>query len=154
VYNKAPLAPVNYTGSTPGVKYQLFPGTYTATSQLSNLPAADSGAVKTFSTIDFRKSKGKYGIIYSGYLNIDADGNYGFSTLSGNGSVLLIDGQPVVDNDGKHGVTEQAGAVPLLKGYHKVILKYVDAGGPSSLKVFINAPGKQKAELTADTLYN
>jgi hexosaminidase len=154
VYNKAPLAPVNYTGSTPGVKYQLFPGTYTATSQLTNLPAADSGAVKTFSTIDFRKSKGKYGIIYSGYLNIDADGNYGFSTLSGNGSVLLIDGLPVVDNDGKHAVTEQAGAVPLLKGYHKLTLKYVDAGGQSNLKVFINAPGKQKAELTADTLYN
>jgi hexosaminidase len=41
-----------------------------------------------------------------------------------------------------------------LKGYHRFTLKYVDAGGPGALKVFINAPGKQKAELTADTLYN
>ncbi|MEN0053453.1 MAG: family 20 glycosylhydrolase [Mucilaginibacter sp.] len=153
VYNKAPLAAVNTTASAPGVKYQLFPGTFTTTSQLSNA-ATDSGAVKTFSTADFRKNKGKYGVIYSGYINIDADGNYGFSTLSGGGAVLLIDDQPVVDNDGKHAVTEQDGAVALLKGYHRFTLKYVDAGGPAALKVFINAPGKQKAELTADTLYN
>jgi hexosaminidase len=155
VYNKAPLAAVsNYTASAPGVKYQLFPGTFTATSQLSNIAATDSGAVKTFSTADFRKNKGKYGVVYSGYINAEADGNYGFSTLSGNGAVLLIDDQVVVDNDGKHAVTEQDGAVPLLKGYHRFSLKYVDAGGPAALKVFINAPGKQKAELTADTLYN
>ncbi|MDN5284808.1 MAG: beta-N-acetylhexosaminidase [Mucilaginibacter sp.] len=154
VYNKAPLASVNYTGQTTGLKYQLFAGTYTNTSQLSNIAATDSGTVKNFSTADFRKNKGKYGVVYTGYINIDADGNYGFSTLSGNRSVLLIDEQPVVDNDGKHAVTEQDGAVPLLKGYHRFTLKYVDAGGPATLKVFINAPGKQKAELTADTLYN
>jgi hexosaminidase len=154
VYNKAPFAAVNYTGSATGVKYQLFTGTFTSTNQLSNQAATDSGAVKTFNTADYRKSKGKFGIVYTGYINIDADGNYGFSTLSGNGSVLLIDDQPVVDNDGKHAVTEQEGAVPLVKGYHRFTLKYVDAGGPAALKVFINAPGKQKAELTADTLYN
>ncbi|MGF7040742.1 family 20 glycosylhydrolase [Mucilaginibacter lappiensis] len=154
VYNKAPFAAVNYTGSATGVKYQLFTGTFTSTNQLSNQAATDSGIVKTFNTADYRKSKGKFGIVYTGYINIDADGNYGFSTLSGNGSVLLIDDQLVVDNDGKHAVTEQDGAVPLLKGYHRFTLKYVDAGGPAALKVFINAPGKQKAELTADTLYN
>jgi hexosaminidase len=154
VYNKASLAAVNYTGQTTGVKYQLFAGTYTSTSQLNSITATDSGAVKTFSTADFRKNKGKYGVVYSGYINIDADGNYGFSTLSGNGSVLLIDDQLVVDNDGKHAVTEQEGAVPLLKGYHRFTLKYVDTGGPANLKAFINAPGKQKAELTADSLYN
>ena len=154
VYNKAPFAAVNYTGSATGVKYQLFTGTFTSTNQLNNQAATDSGVVKTFNTADYRKSKGKFGIVYTGYINIDADGNYGFSTLSGNGSVLLIDDQLVVDNDGKHAVTEQDGAVPLLKGYHRFTLKYVDAGGPAALKVFINAPGKQKAELTADTLYN
>jgi hexosaminidase len=154
VYNKAPLAPVNYTGTGTGVKSQLFAGAFTTTSQLSNVTAADSGITKTFITADFKKNKGKFGIIYLGYINIGADGDYGFSTLSGNGSVLLIDDQPVVDNDGKHAVVEQAGAVPLLKGYHRFTLKYVDAGAQGNLKVFITAPGKQKAELTADTLYN
>jgi hexosaminidase len=114
----------------------------------------DSGAVKNFSTTDFRKSKGKFGVIYNGFINIEADGNYGFSTLSANGSVLLIDDQVVVDNDGKHTTNEQFGAAPLLKGYHKFTLRYVDAGGNNTLEVFISAPGKTKAELTADVLKN
>ncbi|WP_091144794.1 family 20 glycosylhydrolase [Mucilaginibacter pineti] len=154
VYNKAPLAAVNYTGTTSGLKYQLFTGTYNYTGQLSNLAPTDSGTVKTFSTADFRKSKGKYGVIYSGFINIDADGGYGFSVQSGNGAVLLIDDQVVVDNDGKHTVTEQEGATALLKGYHRFTLKYVDAGGSGTLKVFITSPVKGKAELIAGTLYN
>ncbi|MDN3582640.1 family 20 glycosylhydrolase [Mucilaginibacter flavus] len=153
VYNKAPMAAVNYTGDAAGLKYQLFAGTFGSTSQLIGA-ATDSGTVKTFSTADFRKSKGKYGVIYSGFINIDADGNYGFSTLSANGSVLLIDDQVIVDNDGKHAVNEQMGAVPLTKGYHKFALKYADNGGNNTLKVFITAPGKTKAELTADVLKN
>jgi len=94
-------------------------------------------------------------VVYTGYINIPADGNYGFSTQSANGSVLLIDDQPVVDNDFKHPINEQMGAAPLLKGYHKITLKYVDLGTAlTTLKLFITAPGKPKAELTADVLNN
>jgi hexosaminidase len=154
VYNKAPFAPVNNTSDIPGLKFQLFAGTFSGTSQLVNLPVADSGVIKTFNTADFRKSKGKFGVIYNGFINIEADGNYGFSTLSANGSVLLIDDQVIVDNDGKHATNEQFGAAPLLKGYHRFTLKYVDAGGNNTLKVFISAPGKTTAELTPDVLRN
>ncbi len=154
VYNKAPMAAVNYTGTATGVKYQVYPGLYTSTNQLGIMPA-DSGVSKTFNTADLRKNKGKYGVIYSGFINIDTDGVYSFATSSAGGSVLLIDDQPVVDNDGKHTMTEEMGAVPLLKGYHKVTVKYFDQGtGSVALKVFITAPGKTKAELTPDTLYN
>jgi hexosaminidase len=66
----------------------------------------------------------------------------------------LIDGQPVVDNDGKHGVFDQGGSVPLLKGYHKITVKYFDTGNAGSLRVFMTLPGKPKGELTPDTLFN
>lgn len=148
------MAAVTYTGAANGVKYQVYPGLYTSTNQLGGMPA-DSGVTKTFNTADLRKNKSKYGVIYTGFVNIDVDGVYGFSTLSTGGSVLLIDDQPVVNNDGKHGMNEEIGAAPLLKGYHKVTVKYFDQGtGPVSLKLFITAPGKTKAELTPDTLYN
>jgi hexosaminidase len=154
VYNKAPMPAVSYTGAVTGAKYQVFPGLYTSTNQLGIMPA-DSGVTKTFNTADLRKNKGKYGVIYSGFINIDTDGVYGFATSSAGGSVLLIDDQQVVNNDGKHTMNEQMGAAPLLKGYHKVTVKYFDQGaGPVALKVFITAPGKTKAELTPDTLFN
>jgi hexosaminidase len=66
----------------------------------------------------------------------------------------MIDDLTIVDNDGKHGVFDQGGSVPLLKGYHKITIKYFDAASNGSLKVFMTIPGKPKGELTPDELYN
>ncbi|CAN5125341.1 hypothetical protein BH09BAC6_BH09BAC6_12330 [soil metagenome] len=154
MYNKAPLTALSYQGNTPGLKYQLFKGAFSGTWQFSNAAAIDSGVAQNLNTSGFKKNNKAFGVIYSGFIRIDTDGSYGFSTQSANGSVLLIDDQPVVDNDGKHGSFEQGGAVPLLKGYHKFTLKYFDAGNQGMLKVFVTIPGKAKGELSSDTLFN
>ena len=81
--------------------------------------------------------------------------NHGSSTVThGRGSVLTIDDQPVVNNDGKHPLVEQGGTVALQKGYHKFTLKYFDAGQVCALRVYMSTPGKPKGELSPDSLYN
>jgi hexosaminidase len=154
VYNKTPLPPVNYTGKAQGAKYQLYSGEFTGIGQLKDAAVLDTGVVMSFNTAPFRKNMHGFGIIYSGFIRIDTDGNYGFSTSSAGGSSLLIDDQPVVDNDGKHGVFDQGGTVPLQKGYHKITIKYFDNGSAGGLKVFMTIPGKPKGELSPDMLYN
>jgi hexosaminidase len=154
VYNKTPLPPVNYTGKAQGAKYQLYSGEFTGIGQLKDAAVLDTGMVMSFNTAPFRKNMHGFGIIYSGFIRIDTDGNYGFSTSSAGGSSLLIDDQPVVDNDGRHGVFDQGGTVPLQKGYHKITIKYFDNGSTGSLKVFMTIPGKPKGELSPDMLYN
>ncbi|HWZ13810.1 MAG TPA: family 20 glycosylhydrolase [Mucilaginibacter sp.] len=154
VYNKTPLPAVNYTGKAQGAKYQLYSGEFTGVGQLKEAAVLDTGVVMSFNTAPFRKNMHGFGIIYSGFIRIDTDGNYGFSTSSANGSSLLIDDQLVVDNDGKHGVFDQGGTVPLQKGYHKITIKYFDNGSTGSLKVFMTIPGKPKGELSPDMLYN
>ncbi|MDB5007666.1 MAG: exo 3 [Mucilaginibacter sp.] len=154
MYNKTPLKPVNYQGKTTGLKYELFSGEFTSLSQLNDAAVIDTGIALSFSNAAFKKNMKGFGVIYSGYIRIDTDGNYGFSTASANGSSLMIDDQPVVDNDGKHGVFDQGGAVPLLKGYHKITIKYFDAGSSGSLKAFMIIPGKPKGELSPDMMYN
>jgi hexosaminidase len=154
VYNKTPLPAVNYTGKAQGAKYQLYSGEFTGIGQLKDAAVLDTGMVMSFNTAPFRKNMHGFGIIYSGFIRIDTDGNYGFSTSSAGGSSLLIDDQPVVDNDGKHGVFDQGGTVPLQKGYHRITIKYFDNGGTGSLKVFMTIPGKPKGELSPDMLYN
>jgi len=154
VYNKNPLPPVVYQGKTTGLKYQLFSGEYTSVAQLKDAAIIDTGIVMSFNTTPFKKNMHGFGIIYTGFIRIDTDGNYGFSTASANGSSLLIDNQPVVDNDGRHGVFDQGGSVPLLKGYHKITINYFDSGTTGSLKVFMMIPGKPKGELSPDMLYN
>jgi hexosaminidase len=101
-----------------------------------------------------KKNNPVFGVIYTGFIRIDADGLYMFSTRSDDGSVLTIDDQPIVDNDGKHPLLEQGGAVALQKGYHKFTLKYFDAGAICALRVFMTTPGKPKVELSPDIMYN
>lgn len=155
VYNKQAFPAVNYAGTAKGLKYQLFAGEFKSVNELKDTSAAvDTGTALSFNTAVFKKSMHGFGVIYSGYINVDADGNYGFSTLSANGSSLMIDGLQVVDNDGKHSAFDQGGTVPLLKGYHKITIKFFDAGSNGSLKVFMAMPDQPKAELTPDALFN
>ncbi|MFI5162484.1 MAG: family 20 glycosylhydrolase [Sphingobacteriales bacterium] len=154
MYNRAPLAPVAYQGTASGLKYELFQGAFDNTTQFTGAAVVDSGVVKNFNTSLLKKNNPAFGVIYSGYIRIDADGLYQFSTKSDDGSVLTIDDQPVVNNDGKHPLAEQGGAVALQKGYHKFTLKYFDVGQISSLRVFMSMPGKPKGELSPDTMYN
>ncbi|HVS94038.1 MAG TPA: family 20 glycosylhydrolase [Mucilaginibacter sp.] len=154
VYNRSPLAPVAYQGNAQGLKYELFQGTFDNTEQFKNAAVIDSGVVKSFNTSLLKKNNPTFGVIYNGYIRIDTDGLYMFSTKSDDGSVLSIDDQPVVNNDGKHPLVEQGGAVALQKGYHKFTLKYFDVGQISALRVYMSMPGKPKSELSPDTLYN
>jgi hexosaminidase len=157
VFNKAPMAPVQYIGNTPGLKYQVSAGTYVNTTQINPAAVIDTGVAKSFSTAlsAFKKAFNKFGVVFSGYIKADVDGNYGFSTQSSNGSVLAIDDVQIVDNDGRTGTVEQTGVIPLLKGYHKITIKYVDANSSGSgLRVFMTIPGKPKGEVSPDMMFN
>lgn len=154
VYNKGLLAPVAYQGTSQGLKYQYMQGTFDNTNDLSKAAVIDSGIAKSFNPAILKKNNPGFGIIYNGFLRIDADGLYQFSTRSDDGSVLAIDDQPIVNNDGKHPLAEQGGAVALQKGYHKFTLKYFDIGSVSALKVYMTIPGRPKGELSPDVLYN
>ena len=154
VYNKTPLSPVIYQGTAKGLKYQLITGEFSSVNQLKDGAVVDTGVALNFNTNAFKKNLKGFGVIYTGYISVDTDDNYGFSLASANGSLLLIDDQLVVDNDGKHGQFDQGGSVPLLKGYHKITIKYFDAGSIGNLRLLITIPGKPKGELTPDILFN
>jgi hexosaminidase len=153
MWNKSPLPPVNYNGTTSGLKYELYSGTFTSTADLDKSVAIDTGIVKSFNQAAIKKSSLAFGVIYNGFIRIDNDGVYNFSAQSDDGSVLLIDDVPVVNNDGKHGSLEQGGSVPLQKGFHRFTLKYYNVGTTASLHVYLTIPGKPKGELSPDELY-
>ncbi|MBS7563771.1 family 20 glycosylhydrolase [Mucilaginibacter sp. Bleaf8] len=154
VTNRTPLPPVNYTGTATGVQYELVTGNFTDVGQLDAARVMDTGIVRTFNTSAFKKANRTFGITFNGYIKIDTDGKYLFSTQSDDGSVLYIDDQAVVNNDGKHSLYEQTGEVLLQKGFHTFTLKYFDAGAFSTLRVYMTIPGKPKGELSADSLYH
>ncbi|HEY2583147.1 MAG TPA: family 20 glycosylhydrolase, partial [Mucilaginibacter sp.] len=153
-YNVAPLKSVNFRGSPIGLKYKLFKGKFASTNELDNAAVVDSGIVKDLDVSVFKKNYPAFGLVYSGYFHVDSDGDYGFSTQSANGSVLLIDDQLVVDNDGRHRLYEQGGSVALQKGFHKLTIKYFNSGAKGSLKIFEISPGAAKTEILAGSISN
>lgn len=155
IYNIAPLPAVNYQPVKAGLKYMITGGAFSNTDQINPGATIDTGIVKGFYTTDFRKAnRNGFGIIYDGYIRIDTDGKYIFSVKSYDGSVLMIDDQPVVINDGKHSMFERGGEVLLQRGYHRFRLKYFDRGSVGGLQVFWTQPGKIKMDLTSDFLFN
>ncbi|WP_461451997.1 family 20 glycosylhydrolase [Mucilaginibacter sp.] len=153
MWNKTPLPPVNYTTNKSGLSYQLYSGTFTSTTDLDKSAVVDTGVVKSFNQAAIKKSSLAFGVIYSGFIRIDDNGVYNFTTQSDDGSTLLIDDVPVVNNDGRHGSLEQGGSVPLQKGFHRFTLKYYNVGTTATLHVYLTIPGKPKGEVSPDELY-
>lgn len=137
-----------------GLKYKVLSGNITHLLQIDSLPVTDSGITKTIKTATFKKNKPGFGLIYNGYVRLDTDGNYNAGLTSDDGSQLFLDDQLVVDNDYKHAIATKNSLVPMQKGYHKIKIKYFDAGATATLRVYLNLAGKPQTELPPDILFN
>ncbi len=154
MFNQSPVAASNYSRDSLGLKYTLMKGTFNSPDQPEYAQPADSGIAKTLETANFRKNYSNAGIVFNGYVSLAADGVYNFSLANYNDTELLIDGNKIED---------QQGALSLLKGYHKITVKYFYTapipGGRrrpmTALRMYIIAPGTTDKKLvTPDMLYN
>jgi hexosaminidase len=93
-------------------------------------------------------------LVFEGYIRIDKTTGYSFFTASDDGSILEIDGQEIVNNDGNHGLTEKEGKCLLEKGYHTIKLRYFDSGGDNNLLLSYQPMGQTKTEVPASILFH
>ena len=77
-------------------------------------------------------------IRWTGIIRVPAEGKYDFFLDSDDGSRLFLDGKPVVDNGGAHGMEEVSGSTQLTAGEHVLKVEYfekdIDAGCKFSWK--------------------
>ncbi|RYZ91520.1 MAG: hypothetical protein EOP04_00200 [Proteobacteria bacterium] len=57
-------------------------------------------------------------------LQITSEGDYEFFLSSDDGTLMSLDGVPVINNDGQHDVVEKTAKVHLLPGKHRVDIGY------------------------------
>ncbi|UYQ93920.1 family 20 glycosylhydrolase [Chitinophaga horti] len=129
-----------------GVTFELFNTRVRQAARLTGKTADSTGNTATF---DIRPFSGKdvYGVTYSGLFNAESDALYEFKTTSDDGSILFIDDELIVNNDGEHGSIEKTGLIPLKKGYHKIRVQFFNAGGAQQLIVQAGIKGKQSINL-------
>ncbi|MEZ2334946.1 family 20 glycosylhydrolase [Mucilaginibacter sp. RCC_168] len=156
MYNRALIPAVNYTANKSGLSYKLIKSKFTTPEQLDYASATDSAITDRLNAETFKKDNPSFGIVYSGYINIPADGAYNFSTASYTDTQVFIDGEKI---------TESEPALPLAKGFHSIKVKYIyNAPVPvpgsyrvrqTPLRVFISPPGSAgKKEMMPGMLFN
>ena len=92
----------------------------------------------------FKRSEGgSNGYIIDGYITIPTDGIYTFDALSDDGSVVKVDAQDLVDNDGKHSPESRSAQMALRKGLHSVSIRYFDYWGGTLRVSVLDSEGNE-----------
>ena len=83
-----------------------------------------------------------------GQLLIETDGAYDFRLTSDDGSRLSLDGEVVLDHDGRHASTSvEAKGIELGAGQHDLFLEHFDGGGGRSLRLEWRKAGADRYEV-------
>jgi hexosaminidase len=144
---------VPYTESRPGLTFTLFDGNFTSTQDIDLGTQVTTGITNSFDLQRFGRQV-NYGVTFDGYLRVPADGFYKFAVESDDGTVLRIDGEEVVNNDGNHASQVVTGYVPLRQGFHKMRLKYFQGEGGASLRVGWALSEQELKPLDGSALYH
>jgi len=83
----------------------------------------------------------EFSVEWSGWLRIDRDGQYTFSTRSDDGSTIEIDGGVVVDNGGVHDPTTRAATIAMTPGAHQIRVRFQQATDGFQFRASWTPPG-------------
>jgi alpha-L-fucosidase len=137
----------------PGVAYTYFETK--GKQNLATLPGltpTTTGITQDIS-VAVKKRESEFSLLFDGYLKIEKDGIYHFTTRSDDGSILYIDDEEVVNNDGDHGSVEAAGKAALKKGYHKIRVAYYDGSGGNELTATMQLENAPKNTLNSKLIW-
>lgn len=93
-----------------------------------------------------------FSAIWSGYLKINTPGDYKFILTSDNGSKLYIDGKLLIDDWQDHAIATHEVKVPLKKGIHSIIVKFVEYKGTALIKLEWVRPDGKREVIGSDVL--
>jgi len=112
-----------------------------------------SDASTTGFDLGLRERDNDFGFVFTGFLDVPADGHYTLFTSSDDGSRLWIGDTMVVDNDGLHGTRERSGTIGLKAGRHALKVAFFERGGGQVLTVSWQGPGLAKQTIPTGRLW-
>lgn len=148
----APARPLTVHDPVPGLHYSYFETTGDGMPAFSALTPKSTGSVDSVH-LPREVRDSNFGVVYDGFIRIPTQGVYTFSTTSDDGSVLVIDGRTVVNNDGRHAPIQRSGTIPLQSGFHTIRILYFQAGGGYDLSAAISGPGVRSREIPSAMLF-
>ncbi len=154
---ETPIDPVSSSTNINALNFEYFimDEPIDSTAELQKYEPTETGEIESLAfPYQFDDLPDKFGLKFSGFINVPKEDVYLFSVLSNDGSRLFIADKLVVDNDGKHGDYEKDGEIALKKGMHKIDLSYFQVGGHKGLKVIWKSSEFEKREITKEDLFS
>ncbi|HPG41278.1 MAG TPA: DUF5605 domain-containing protein [bacterium] len=137
-----------------GLEYRLFKGKWESMPDFTKLTPLKKGLTNQIDPGLVDENEDFFGLVFQGYILIPEDQVYNFYASSDDGSLIFIDGQKVVDNDGVHGVVEQRGQIGLKQGYHALEVRFFDNWYGQFLKIEIESPKMARQAVPSTMLFH
>ncbi|WP_026063166.1 family 20 glycosylhydrolase [Pedobacter arcticus] len=154
--NMDTLKAVSNTGNLKqgGLKYHYVPGKFKYSSEIDTALATQRGIAPQISFVKGLTRAREYGMVFTGYINVNENATFEYSLYSDDGSKLYIDDELIIDNDGEHARYEKSAGVAMQAGLHKIKVTYFDNGPGSTLKVYVKGTDGKKIEIPSVMLFN
>ncbi|MEP6671567.1 MAG: autotransporter-associated beta strand repeat-containing protein [Chthoniobacter sp.] len=133
-----------------------FAGQTVALRANSSLAGAnfDFGTSGTGFPVPYNSGATNFEVRWTGQYMASTSGTFTFYTASDDGSMLFIDGAPVVTNNFSQGVTERSGSISLTAGLHDIVIAYNQGAGGYGMYASVLAPGGSKVLLPNSSLFS
>ncbi len=142
-------APITHSGLRQ-LNYKMYRGNWLAMPDFSKLEPSGSGRIAgKLITIHPHNALAGYALVFKGDIFVPAKGAYQFHLGSDDGARLFIDGKPIIDNDGRHGLRYRSGQIALTPGRHEFCLEYFNHIGAAILHLDWGGPGLPRTPLSS-----
>ena len=140
--------PENPANAVTGLGYQYYEGSWGNLPDFNTLTPIKTGTVTT-PNLTVRNRDLNYGLRFTGFVSVPADGVYTFYSSSDDGSKLLIGTTEVVNNDGGHPDQERSGTIGLKAGVHALSVLFFQGSGDQALSIGYSGPNLGKQPIPA-----
>ncbi|HEX7365529.1 MAG TPA: family 20 glycosylhydrolase [Pelobium sp.] len=136
-----------------GLNYHYVKGKFKSALEIDTSLATQRGIASQISFTKVPNKAREYGIVFTGYINVNENATFEFSLYSDDGALLYIDDELIIDNDGDHARYEKSAGVAMQAGLHKIKVAYFDDGPGSTLKVSVKGTDGKKIEIPSVMLF-
>ncbi len=147
------LAPVARNNVVSGIYCEAYVGQWSSLPDFDGLKVQANEVIQTISIPNALRNKDAFGLKFTGYIRVPADGKYIFYTSSDDGSKLWIGENLVVNNDGLHAASEKNGPAFLKAGLHPIKVTFFEYSGGEALSVAYEGPKTKKQPVPTAVLF-
>jgi hypothetical protein len=125
-------------------------------SSMPDLNAHEPNMAREVDIVDYPETNDKFpgfskahnfAVRYTGFVQINAPGDYEFTIGSDDGSKLYINDQVIIDDDGLHSYKEKSATKTLSTGYHRLQLEYFQHDGGASIRLMYKGPDSNNQQV-------